>query len=113
MSSVDDQEYSKIEIYFELRQPPSPQEFTESMRAEVNQLRQELLQSPPPQQQHDFPPRQPSIRSPPQQLCYVYRVITDMIMKGSKGDGRTSEGKSRFLYRFSRSKRSRGLSLSR
>ena len=41
--SVNDPEHSESEIYFESRWQPSPQELTESMWADVDWLRQELL----------------------------------------------------------------------
>ena len=49
---VDDPEHFGLKVYyFRPRRPPSPQEFTENMRREVNQLRQDTLPPQPPQQQ--------------------------------------------------------------
>ena len=41
--SVDGLGYSQIEVYFDPRRPSSLQQFTESIWAEINRLRQEIL----------------------------------------------------------------------
>ena len=75
MCSVDDPKHCQINVYFDPRRPPKPQKFTESMRAEVNVLKQELMPLKP-LPQYDVVPQRSAARSPPQQPCYVYRVVT-------------------------------------
>ena len=80
--SEDDTRNCQIDVYFDPRRPPTPQEFTENMRVAVNVLKQESRKScchsrPPPQ--CDVPLRRPStrsVRSPPQQPCSVSRMVT-------------------------------------
>ena len=75
-----DPEHFQIGGHYDIRRPPTPEEFTEDMKAEVGTLGQELLLSQPPPQcglppprlpgqplspKYDFPPRQSSARPPP------------------------------------------------
>ena len=71
--SVDNPGHFESKVYFELQRPPSPQEFTGSMWADVNRLREKIL--PPQSPQSDFSSRRSAARPPPQQLCSVSRVV--------------------------------------
>ena len=79
---VDDPGQPESEICYEPRRPPSPQEFTESVWAEVDRLRQELLPQP-----YDLPLRRSHARSSPQQPCSVSRAIMAKVTVESEEDG--------------------------
>ena len=73
---VDDPEYSKSKYMLNRGGHPPLNNFTESMWAEVNRLRQEL--SPPQPPMLNVLPRRSSARSPPEKPCSVSRVLTDI-----------------------------------
>ena len=78
MYSGDDPKHSQIDVDFHSRLPPTPEETTASMWADVNVLKKILLsQSPqPPSPQCDVPSRGLSVRAPPQQQYSLPRVVT-------------------------------------
>ena len=72
----DDPKHSQIDEDSDCRLPPTPQATTEGMWAELNVLKQELMQPQLLLPQCDVHPRRPFVQSLPPQQCPVPRVVT-------------------------------------
>ena len=77
--SGDDSNHSQIDVDFCSRMPPSPENNTASMRANVNDFKEEALLSQPPQ------PSSGSAMCPREDRLYCRRRSSNVLFQGGHG----------------------------